>query len=41
MITLGGFILIGFAAMFFMIYLIYRKEIKPREGKKSQTKNKN
>ncbi len=29
MITLGGFILIGFAAMIFLVYLIYRKEIHP------------
>ncbi len=29
MITLGGFILLGFAMMFFLVYLIYRKEIRP------------
>jgi hypothetical protein len=29
MITLGGFVLLGFGVMFFLVYLIYRKEIRP------------
>ncbi len=29
MITLGGFVLLGFAVIFLLVYLIYRKEIRP------------
>jgi hypothetical protein len=31
--TLGGFVLLGFATMIFLVYLIYLKEIRPPRKK--------